>query len=229
MRSHLLLAMAYTKAEIWNSEMAPQAAKLLALAMPNWPDGGDGSIEEWSINILVGFEEALQEDDANSHFICTALVLNIPRARGHRQPNPEKFTDIQRERLRIIHQPHFRLMASWVLESPELALSMLPMDTRLSEDRVWHDLVTPYCGILYRIFTQRHIGFLRELLLTGRPELLGTIFDTLDMALEVGDLCAMSVCTNHFGRHLQIGWNFFVGQSSIKSFNLASPIPLSRR
>jgi hypothetical protein len=228
MRSHLLLAMAYTRADVWNSEMRPQAAKLLAHSMPNWPDGGDGSIEEWWINILVGFEEVLQEDGVNSHFVRTALVLNIERAWGNRKPDPKKFTDIQRERLGIIHQPHVRLMASWVLESPELALSLLPLDTRLSEDSVWHDLVTLYCRILRRIFTQPHIGLLRELLLTGPPELLGTIFYQLDKTLEVGDLCATSVCTNHFGRHLQIAWNFFVPQSSIESFNLASSVTSSR-
>jgi hypothetical protein len=228
MRSHLLLAMAYTRADIWNWEMAPQSAKLLALAMPNWPDVGDGSIEEWWINILVGFEEALQADGVNTHFIRTALILNIQRAWDNRQPDPEKFTDIQIERSRIIHQPHVRLMVSWVLKSPEPALSMLPLDTRLSEDRVWHDLVTLYSQSLLRTFTRPHIGFLRELLLTGPPELLGTIFYKLDKTPEVGDLCSTSVCTNHFGRHLQIAWNFFVPQFSIESFNLASRITSSR-
>jgi hypothetical protein len=86
--------------------MRPQAAKLLALAMPNWLEGGDGGIQEWWINILVGFEEALQEDGINTHFIRTDLVLNIPRARPNRRPDLGKFTDIQMERLRIIHHPH---------------------------------------------------------------------------------------------------------------------------
>jgi hypothetical protein len=225
MRCHLL-AMGYTRADIWNPEVAPQAAKLLVLAMPNWPDDDDddGNIEEWWTNILFGFEDLSQAGGVDMHFIHTALILNIGRTQYRRRPDPKKFTEIQIERLRTIHHPHVRLMASWGLGSPELALSMLPLDTRLSEDHAWHDLVKLYCESLKRVFTRHHIGLLHELLLTGPPELLGTIFDILDEIFEVSDLCATLVCINDFGRHPQIGWVFFVPQSSIESFNLVSSV-----
>lgn len=104
---HLLLALAYTNADVWTSDMRDQTTRLLALAMPIQFDNGDAQ-EEWWINILLGFEAILQEQELDAYFIHVSLLLNLQKAVRYLDLEERNFTADQTARLKDIHDPYVR-------------------------------------------------------------------------------------------------------------------------
>jgi hypothetical protein len=194
---HLLIALAYTKANLWTPDLRDQTMKLLTLAMPRRFDSSDADPGEWWINILLGFEEISQEQQLYAHFVHVSLLLNLQNALNYLTFDNRHFTADQMDRLEAIHDPYVRLMASRILHSPDLALSMLPLDTRLSNDRVWHDLLWFYGRNLQSVFPKPHIDFLREMVITGPPEIMVVAWHALGETLSVSVLYIIGVLSNH--------------------------------
>jgi hypothetical protein len=81
---------------------------------------------------------------------------------------------------------------------------MLPLDARLSNDHVWHELLQFYGQNLLSIFPKPHIEFLRKVVITGPPEIMIVAWYALEETLSVSVLRVIGVRSNTFGSRLQM-------------------------